>query len=149
MGALLSVYWKLTQHLDELDSPPTHAGTWKSEGYSASACIRGDIKMVLNLPSGSAQVLIIYDEQSSYRTGWRVKTDLVIEGDVSGHTDTVGSATVSSSTIDLNSKTTFSTLDQKLGFRVQDVDEESGALSGSYISSTPVDHGTWRVKPCL
>ncbi len=149
MGALLSVYWKLTKHLDELDSPPTHAGTWKSEGYSASACIRGDIQMVLNLPDSSAQVLIIYDEQSSYRAGWRVKTDLVIEGDVMGRKDTIGSATVSSSTIDLNSKTTFSTFDQKLGFRVLDVDEETGAISGSYISSTPVDQGTWRVKPFL
>lgn len=125
MEALLSIYWKLNQRTDTLDYKATHAGSWKSNSCSEDSYICGEIYLYFNPLNNIAQALIVYDERSQYRAGWKIKVDLECN-----------------STKDR--AFTLSTTDQTLSFRVLKT-EEGGSMLGSYTSSSPTDSGTWSV----
>lgn len=121
MGIILSAYWKFFQRNDVLDYTPNYVGTWRSTIYPKEHHIRGSIELYLDPSQKTAQALIIYNEQSVYRAGWKVKIDLLYQ-DLTE--DSLASSSIGSKEFDANSKLTLS----RLLFRV--IEKENERLSG-------------------
>lgn len=147
MGLTLSsIFWELTKRTDTLDYSPNYSGTWKS---AQCATICGEIELYLDSSKDKAQALIIYDAQSIYRAGWKVKIDLELQKDVEVQKGSSASTSISHSvevgeSAHPKSIMILSTADQKLRFTVLKMYENKN-LSGSYVSSSPSDEGTWSV----
>lgn len=140
MGIVISAYWKLFKREDVLDYTPNYVGTWRSVMYPKATHICGSIELYLDPSRKIAQALIIYDDSSAYRTGWKVKMDLQYN-EIEEHSLAVSS--IESEEVDMNSKLMLSTFDQSLIFRILEKNDTN--LSGSYVSVNPSDQGVWSV----